>query len=231
MILLVEQLLNGLQYGVTLFLLAAGLTLIFGIMGVINLAHGALYMVGAFAGAWVSIQSGSFWAGLLAGLAASAIAGVLVELGGDAPPLCPRPSGSGPCHLCADPDLQPVHRADLWPPAAVHVAAAGLFRIGRASARSALSDLPAVRDRRGPRRGAWPLSADQQDAGGDAGAGRGQQPPDGAGARRGYPVPLHRRLRAGRALGRACGRTWPRRSSRCRSAWATTSSSRPSSSW
>lgn len=81
MILLFEQLLNGLQYGVTLFLLAAGLTLIFGIMGVINLAHGALYMVGAFAGSWVAIQTGSFWPGLLAGLVASAGIGVLVELG------------------------------------------------------------------------------------------------------------------------------------------------------
>jgi branched-chain amino acid transport system permease protein len=81
MILLFEQLLNGLQYGVTLFLLAAGLTLIFGIMGVINLAHGALYMVGAFAASWVAIQTGSFWGGLLAGLVASAIAGIVMELG------------------------------------------------------------------------------------------------------------------------------------------------------
>ena len=81
MILLCEQLLNGLQYGVTLFLLAAGLTLIFGIMGVINLAHGALYMVGAFAASWVAIQTGSFWGGLLAGLVASAIAGIVMELG------------------------------------------------------------------------------------------------------------------------------------------------------
>ena len=81
MILLFEQLLNGLQYGVTLFLLAAGLTLIFGIMGVINLAHGALYMVGAFAASWVVVQTGSFWAGLLAGLLVSAIAGIVVELG------------------------------------------------------------------------------------------------------------------------------------------------------
>ena len=81
MILLFEQLLNGLQYGVTLFLLAAGLTLIFGIMGVINLAHGALYMVGAFAGSWVAIQTGNFWGGLLAGLVASAIAGIVMELG------------------------------------------------------------------------------------------------------------------------------------------------------
>ena len=81
MILLIEQLLNGLQYGVTLFLLAAGLTLIFGIMGVINLAHGALYMVGAFAASWVAVQTGSFWAGLLAGLVASGLAGVAMETG------------------------------------------------------------------------------------------------------------------------------------------------------
>lgn len=81
MILLFEQLLNGLQYGITLFLLAAGLTLIFGIMGVINLAHGALYMVGAFAASWVAIQTGSFWGGLVVGLAASALAGIAVELG------------------------------------------------------------------------------------------------------------------------------------------------------
>ncbi|MCV2866331.1 branched-chain amino acid ABC transporter permease [Albidovulum sediminicola] len=81
MILLTEQLLNGLQYGVTLFLLAAGLTLIFGIMGVINLAHGAFYMAGAFAASWVAIQTGSFWGGLLAGLLVSGLIGVLVEVG------------------------------------------------------------------------------------------------------------------------------------------------------
>jgi len=80
MILVLEQLLNGLQYGVMLFLLAAGLTLIFGIMGIINLAHGSLYMVGAFAGVWVAAQTGSFWLGLPAALAASALTGVLVEI-------------------------------------------------------------------------------------------------------------------------------------------------------
>ena len=48
MILLIEQLLNGAQFGVMLFLMAAGLTLIFGIMNLINLAHGSLYMIGAY---------------------------------------------------------------------------------------------------------------------------------------------------------------------------------------
>ena len=55
--LIIEQLLNGLQLGVMLFLMAAGLTLIFGVMGLINLAHGSLYMVGAFACAAVAAWS------------------------------------------------------------------------------------------------------------------------------------------------------------------------------
>ncbi|WAJ27913.1 branched-chain amino acid ABC transporter permease [Antarcticirhabdus aurantiaca] len=78
--LLVEQLLNGLQLGVMLFLMSAGLTLIFGVMGLINLAHGSFYMVGAFACAAIAAATGSFWAGLAASLAGAAAAGVLVEV-------------------------------------------------------------------------------------------------------------------------------------------------------
>jgi branched-chain amino acid transport system permease protein len=77
--LFVEQLLNGIQFGVTLFLMAAGLTLVFGVMGLINLAHGSLYMVGAFACAAVAAWTGSFWLGLVASLAAAAAAGAVVE--------------------------------------------------------------------------------------------------------------------------------------------------------
>ncbi|MCA3644851.1 MAG: branched-chain amino acid ABC transporter permease [Methylobacterium sp.] len=80
MALILEQLLNGLQLGVTLFLLAAGLTLVFGIMGVINLAHGSLYMIGAYAGAMVAAKTGSFALAFLGGLAAAGIAGMLIEL-------------------------------------------------------------------------------------------------------------------------------------------------------
>lgn len=75
-----EQLLNGLQLGVMLFLMAAGLTLIFGVMGLINLAHGSLYMVGAFACAAVATWTGSFWLGLVASLIAAAAAGAIVEV-------------------------------------------------------------------------------------------------------------------------------------------------------
>lgn len=77
--LLLEQLLNGVQLGVTLFLLAAGLTLIFGIMGIINLAHGALYMIGAYAGALTASYTGSFLLAVPAGLLAAGLAGVAIE--------------------------------------------------------------------------------------------------------------------------------------------------------
>jgi len=79
-VLFAEQVLNGLQSGIMLFLTAAGLTLVFGVMGLINLAHGSLYMVGAFAAAAVAAWTGSFLLGLVAALAAAAAAGALVEV-------------------------------------------------------------------------------------------------------------------------------------------------------
>lgn len=80
LLLLIEQLLNGLQFGVMLFLMAAGLTLVFGVMGLINLAHGSLYMIGAFAAAATAAATGSFLLALMASLAAAALAGVIVEM-------------------------------------------------------------------------------------------------------------------------------------------------------
>ena len=79
-ILFLEQALNGLQFGLMLFLLAAGLTLVFGIMDMINLAHGSLYMVGAYLVAAATAASGSFWWGLGAGIAGATLFGVLLEL-------------------------------------------------------------------------------------------------------------------------------------------------------
>jgi len=79
MALLIEQLLNGLQYGAMLFMLASGLTLIFGIMGVINLTHGSFYMVGAYCGAFALGQTNSFGAAAAAALAGAALYGLLVE--------------------------------------------------------------------------------------------------------------------------------------------------------
>ncbi len=80
LVLFLEQTLNGLQQGVMLFLMAAGLTLVFGIMHMINLAHGSLYMVGAYVAATVTMASGSFTLGVLAAMAAAGITGMAVEL-------------------------------------------------------------------------------------------------------------------------------------------------------
>ena len=79
MLLFIEQVLNGLQLGIMLFLMSAGLTLVFGIMQVINLAHGSFYMIGAYVGATVTARTGSFLLGILAALPAAALVGMLVE--------------------------------------------------------------------------------------------------------------------------------------------------------
>jgi branched-chain amino acid transport system permease protein len=76
---LIGQLLN-VQLGIMLFLMSAGLTLVFGIMQVINLAHGSFYMIGAYVGATVTARTGSFVLGILAALPAAALIGMLVEL-------------------------------------------------------------------------------------------------------------------------------------------------------
>jgi branched-chain amino acid transport system permease protein len=77
--LLLPQLLNGLQYGVLLFLLAAGLTLVFGIMSFVNLAHGSLYMLGAYFAATAFNLSGSFTVAVLAALAGCVLLGIVLE--------------------------------------------------------------------------------------------------------------------------------------------------------
>ena len=79
MTLALEQILNGFQFGIMLFLMAAGLTLIFGIMNVINLAHGSLYMIGAYGAALVAARTGSFLLAVPAGLIAAALAGLVIE--------------------------------------------------------------------------------------------------------------------------------------------------------
>ena len=80
MLLFFEQVLNGLQLGFMLFLLSAGLTLVFGVMNLINLAHGSFYMVGAYVAATVMLASGSFMLALLVALLAAALCGFLVEV-------------------------------------------------------------------------------------------------------------------------------------------------------
>ena len=73
------QLLNAIQYGMVLFLVASGLTLVFGILGVINLAHGAFYMLGAYLAYWIAAYTGSFWIAVVAGVAIAFVVGLLLE--------------------------------------------------------------------------------------------------------------------------------------------------------
>jgi len=73
------QLLNGVQYGLLLFLVASGLTLVFGIMGIINVAHGSFYMIGAYLAWWLAGRFDSFWIALPAGIALTAAIGVALE--------------------------------------------------------------------------------------------------------------------------------------------------------
>ncbi len=80
MLLFVEQLLNGLQYGLLLFLLAAGLTLVFGIMDLVNLAHGSLYMVGAYFAATFAALTGSFVLGAALAFVTTLLVGMAVEV-------------------------------------------------------------------------------------------------------------------------------------------------------
>ena len=77
--LLLVQVLNGIQLGVLLFLVAAGLTLVFGVMDFINLAHGVQYMLGAYLGASLAAATGSFWGGLLLALPATLACGLVLE--------------------------------------------------------------------------------------------------------------------------------------------------------
>ena len=78
--LLVEQLLNGVQFGVMLFLMSAGLTLVFGIMNLINLAHGSLYMAGAFIAASLISATGSFILSVLIAVAVTGALGMVMEI-------------------------------------------------------------------------------------------------------------------------------------------------------
>jgi branched-chain amino acid transport system permease protein len=73
------QLLNSVQYGLLLFLIASGLTLIFGIMGIINLAHGSFYMIGAYLAWSFAERLGSLWLAIPAGIVLSVAIGVLLE--------------------------------------------------------------------------------------------------------------------------------------------------------
>ena len=106
MLVVVEQLLNGLQFGLLLFLLAAGLTLVFGIMDFVNLAHGSLYMMGAYFAATFVAWTGSFVLGALLALGATLLLGISAGICRAETSLRPRPSRPGAGDVRPDPVLQ-----------------------------------------------------------------------------------------------------------------------------
>ena len=77
--LILMQLFSGVALGALLVITALGLSIIFGMMGVVNFAHGALFMVGAYAGLWVASLTGSFWWGLLVAPIMIGVFGMLIE--------------------------------------------------------------------------------------------------------------------------------------------------------
>lgn len=79
MSLILVQILNGLQYGLLLFLAASGLTLVFGILGVINLAHGSFYMLGAYAALTLTARFGDIFVALAAGVPLAFVFGAAIE--------------------------------------------------------------------------------------------------------------------------------------------------------
>ena len=220
MILVVEQVLNGVQLGVMLFLMAAGLTLIFGIMNVINLAHGSLYMVGAYVAAAAFAATGSF----LLGARRRA-------RGGDRGrprardrrlphALRARPSRPGAGDLRPDPVLQRGGAHAVGLDRALHAGARFPERPGRAAARRALSGLPAG-DHRGRARGrAGAVPADRAHPARHADPRRRRQPGHARRAR-GQCDGCSTRWSScsGRRWRRLPG-SWPGRSSRSNPAWA-----------
>ena len=97
------QLLNGVQYGLVLFLVASGLTLVFGILGVINLAHGAFYMLGAYLAYWIAAATGSFALALVGGVAISFVLGIAAGKYIHPSDVWPRSLGAGAPQFRHDP--------------------------------------------------------------------------------------------------------------------------------
>ena len=139
--LLLVQTLNGLQLGVLLFLIAAGLTLVFGVMDFINLAHGVQYMLGAYLAVMFYGLTGSFLAALVLALLAALAVRAAARVRGVPPSLRPRPPRPGDRDLRHHPVPQPGREVRLGRGAAQPADAGALLRLRRADARPALSGL------------------------------------------------------------------------------------------
>ena len=102
------QILNALQYGLLLFLVASGLTLVFGIMGIINLAHGSFYMIGAYLAFALTSLTGNLMLAIVLGIPLAFGFGALLEWAALRASVQTRPPAAGAADLRPDPDLRGV---------------------------------------------------------------------------------------------------------------------------
>ena len=214
MLLLLVQVFNGLQFGVMLFLMAAGLTLVFGIMNVVNLAHGSLYMIGAYAAPKPTTRPAPLRWRSRRGSAPRLVTGVVIEVGIFRTALCARPSRSGARHFRADILFFNDLVRFIWGSSRSLCGRAALpLRSGRNHSRRALSGLPARHHRCRAGGGGGALSRDRAHALRYGGPCRRLEPGDGGRARRQYRGSLHCRLRSRGFRWRASPGSWPARSS------------------
>ena len=204
--LFVVQCFNGLQLGVLLFLVAAGLTLVFGVMDFINLAHGVQYMLGAYLAVAFYRLTGQLLRRRGAG--AAGVAAVRAGAGGAglSPPLRARPPGAGARHLRRHPVPQPGRETGLGCGAAQHADPRPSVGIGAADGWAALSRLSLRHHRRWAVGGGRPLSVRHLNPTWHAGARGRHQRANGLGARRRHQAAVHDRVRLRRHAGRLCRR-------------------------
>ena len=203
MLLFIEQCLNGMQFGLLLFLLAAGLTLVFGIMDLVNLAHGSLYMIGAYFAATFAALTGSFVLGAILALVATLVVGMAVEVIAHAAAVWPRSSRSCARHLRPDAVLQRAGAADLGPGRPDACRCRPVLTAGADAARRLLPGLSPRHHRRDARGRAAALRPGDAHARRHADPRRRLQPRDGRRARRQHQAALHAGVRPRRRARRA----------------------------
>ncbi len=195
------QLLNGLQYGLLLFLVASGLTLVFGIMGIINLAHGSFYMVGAYLAWSLASMTGSLTTAILLAIPLTVILGMALERLLFRHLYAARPSLPGAADLRPDSGLRGTAQPDLGRRRAWRRGAGPAQCFDSADRQSFLPGVSPGDLRRLPAAGGRAVFPDPENAPGHDDPRRRQQPRDGAVAGHRHQADLHPGIRAGHRSG------------------------------
>ena len=204
------QILNGLTFAALLFIVASGFTLIFGLLRIVNLAHGALYLIGGLVGYSTARTTGSYFVGALAAMAFVAALGIVLEQG-----LLRFVRGVelrqvlltlGVAFLLNDMSLV------IWGGDTFTVPVPEALRGAMAAWADLLPEIPAVRAGARHPDLCSPVAPDQQDAPGRADPGRGRRSRDGRGHGHQHPARLPRHVHARCGAGRAGAASWGARS-------------------